>query len=116
MPSLMGEKIEKVYLPSTAGAENEADKAWVLINKSVSAAATIGISEILSGTESTAVTLANLIKDWNLTLPDSEEKAVINAENLLHLPHGDFAFLSEMMADTMAAQKAGGIPEDLKGV
>lgn len=115
MPKLGVEKLEKVFLPSTANEPNEADKAWVIVNTSIMANVMIGAEQLSSQTEKSASMIADALKEWNLTEVDSDKIADINTENVLHLVTVDFSYLSNLLAGKVNEQKAG-LSSDLKGV
>ena len=111
MPQFKSENLEKVYLPSTQNETNEDDKAWVVIDTNLTAAAMIGLKTGDGGAASLHM-VARAIKDWNFT--DSQGgKVPITDENVAHLSFADFGFLSSKIESAAVAQTAG-VPESLK--
>lgn len=116
MPGLGTSKIDKLWLPSTENLPNEADRGWVLMDTTMTAASFIGIENYPTRVEQQAHVLALAIKEWNLTeSPESTTIAPITDLSVRQLDFNDFWFLNSKIGQATQDQ-SGGIDKGLKEV
>jgi len=93
MPKLVKIETERVYLPSTIDAENEADKGWVELKKQAVGGDVMAAGFGIDNMDRTSRLMASLITNWNFTT-DAGEPEPINAITVGLLNPEDFSAIA----------------------
>lgn len=109
MPKLVKIETERVYLPSTKDAENEADRGWVELKKQAVGGDVLNAGFGIDNMDRTARLMASLITNWNFT-NDEGQPEPINAITVGLLEPEDFSEIAIKMKEIVDKSAESKLP------
>lgn len=111
MPSLKKSTTTKVFLPSTAELTDENDRVWFELKTTLLLSDYAAFTDETDPTKQAILLLSKVVVDWNLNVDgEPDTKLPITVENIDEFAGqnlSDFAYLSELIGKSLAANTKG---------